>query len=389
MAGKVNMDDLQHLPAQVGVSDAAFEIKSNTVASKSCPEFTPEAYPPLPSNLETVQLPIISIDDLATPFPDKDSTLRLFEACKSPGIFYLKPPAKMSHERDNLVARATEWITKLEPAFHLPVEKKRKYNFIDSTRIFGYKEVGATVVDDVGTGDTSEFWNISKNELLKKQSLPSVHSTMAGRYPDIIEDNSSSLVDFMQDCHLLCMTILSAIEQELGVRHELQMKHEFSDTSGDHVRLARGPARVGQEIEIQTPAHTDFGTVTLLFNWLGGLQWRDPADLKWKWVAPKPDHLLVNLGDAACIFTGGLCKAPVHRVVPAPGAQGSYPRYSLGYFLRPGDKVILNRLCAPTIPQGLPMPGTGVTAERWIAIKAEGLGIGRQVLEDTNSRGQG
>ena len=160
MAGKVNMDDLQHVPAQVGVSDAAFEVTSRRLASKSCPEFNPDEYPPLPSSLETVQLPIISIDDLATPFPDKDSTLRLFEACKSPGIFYLKPPGKMSHDRDNLVTRATDWITKLEPAFHLPMEEKKKYCFIDSTRIFGYKEVGATVVDDVGTGDTSEFWNV-------------------------------------------------------------------------------------------------------------------------------------------------------------------------------------------------------------------------------------
>lgn len=162
----LDMDDPYQTLAQARSANAAFTSKSTAMGSKPNPEFTPDAYPPLPSNLETVHLPILSITDLAKPFPDKDSTFRLFQACKSPGIFYLKPPAKMGpndamHPHDSLIVRATDWVTKLEPAFHLPIDEKMKYCFKDSTRIFGYKQVGATVVDGAGTGDTSEFWNVS------------------------------------------------------------------------------------------------------------------------------------------------------------------------------------------------------------------------------------
>lgn len=165
MTEDFDIDDPYQTLAQARLANAAFKAKSAAVASKPNPEFNPDAYPPLPSNLETVHLPILSITDLANPFPDKDSTFRLFQACKSPGIFYLKPPAKMGHDavhpHDSLIVSATDWVTKLEPAFHLPIDEKMKYCFKDSTRIFGYKQVGATVVDEAGTGDTSEFWNVS------------------------------------------------------------------------------------------------------------------------------------------------------------------------------------------------------------------------------------
>lgn len=216
--------------------------------------------------------------------------------------------------------------------------------------------------------------------MFDKEFSPSNSPTRVPRYPEIIEGDSSSLLVFMQDCHQLCMIILSAIEKELGVQDALQTKHEFFDMSGDHVRLTRGPARVGQDPEIQTPSHTDFGTATLLFNWLGGLQWQDPDDYTWKWIAPKPGHLLVNMGDAASIFTGGMCKAARHRVVPAPGEQGKHPRYSLAYFLRPGNLVMLQELKASSIPQGQQLARTVMTAERWTANQARELGIGRQVF---------
>ena len=70
---------------------------------------------------------------------------------------------------------------------------------------------------------------------------------------------------------------------------------------------------------------------------------------------------MCNLGDAMYIFSGGILKSNLHRVVlvpcftiqksllpvgprPSPGAQSVLPRWSLAMFTRPSDTVILRAL---------------------------------------------
>jgi isopenicillin N synthase-like dioxygenase len=43
-------------------------------------------------------------------------------------------------------------------------------------------------------------------------------------------------------------------------------------------------------------------------------------------------------------FTNGELKSGKHRVVPAPGKQASIERYSIVYFVRPGDDVLMEPL---------------------------------------------
>jgi isopenicillin N synthase-like dioxygenase len=95
--------------------------------------------------------------------------------------------------------------------------------------------------------------------------------------------------------------------------------------------------------------HTDFGSITLLANVLGGLQIlaRDKAptdDGAWLWVRPQPGCLVVNLGDAMVQWTGGVLRSNVHRVNSAPGQQRFVERYSLGIFIRPERNVSMKRL---------------------------------------------
>jgi isopenicillin N synthase-like dioxygenase len=60
---------------------------------------------------------------------------------------------------------------------------------------------------------------------------------------------------------------------------------------------------------------TDFGSVTILFNQLGGLQVINPQSYEWKYVKPQPDHAIVNLGDALVKLVGDRLYSGVHRVV--------------------------------------------------------------------------
>lgn len=59
----------------------------------------------------------------------------------------------------------------------------------------------------------------------------------------------------------------------------------------------------------------DFGSVTVLFNQLGGLQVINPKSQEWKYVKPQPGSAIINLGDALVKLVGDRLYSGVHRVV--------------------------------------------------------------------------
>ena len=130
---------------------------------------------------------------------------------------------------------------------------------------------------------------------------------------------------------------------------------------------------------------SDFGTITVLMNWLGGLQvWSESSrkagplepDVpgEWLWVKPRRGHAIVNLGDAAVKFTNGVLCSGRHRVIPSPGEQGKWPRYSIVYFVRPVDDARLKTLKGEGVPPADDQDEEGVAAKDWIYRQAMGLG---------------
>lgn len=91
--------------------------------------------------------------------------------------------------------------------------------------------------------------------------------------------------------------------------------------------------------------------MTVLFNMLGGLQIYVPEDrvgpgeqAGWKYVKPEPGMAVFNLGDAFVKWSDGELKSSIHRVAAPPGNQAKYTRYSLAYFTRPNNDVLLKPL---------------------------------------------
>ncbi|KAF9812467.1 hypothetical protein IEO21_06185 [Rhodonia placenta] len=76
-------------------------------------------------------------------------------------------------------------------------------------------------------------------------------------------------------------------------------------------------------------AHTDFGSLSFLHNRLGGLQVMVPGTQTWQYVKPLPGHAICNLGDAMSVFSGGILKSNLHRVVAPPKEQAKILRWSL------------------------------------------------------------
>jgi isopenicillin N synthase-like dioxygenase len=129
--------------------------------------------------------------------------------------------------------------------------------------------------------------------------------------------------------------------------------------------------------------HTDFGSVTVLFNRLGGLQILPPDSDKWQYVKPLKGHAVVNLGDAIVKFTAGVLRSNIHRVVSPPGEQADHTRMSLVYFARPEDEIKLRVLEGSQLidrkrdtQSGVAQDEEDITAKEWILRRAMGRRAG-------------
>lgn len=90
----------------------------------------------------------------------------------------------------------------------------------------------------------------------------------------------------------------------------------------------------------------------------------------WRYVAPRPGHAIVNIGDCVTMMTNGLLKSALHRVGPVAGCAMP-ERYSLAYLMRPEDQTLLRPLKSPLIPRktGTSPDEETVTSGTWIRKK--------------------
>ncbi|KAJ4355552.1 uncharacterized protein N0V89_003570 [Didymosphaeria variabile] len=316
--------------------------------------------PSFPDNVPTAPLLRISLAKLLQ--NDVDEQERCWRACCELGFFYLDLNTD-DGSGEALLQNVEQLFEIMKGFFELPVEEKTKYDFADQGSYFGYKGYGKGIVDGKGTRDKNEFYNISKDDILNlSEQLPC---------PDTLNQHRPLFESYIRSSHSLCMLITSLLSSHLPLKPEtrnsggLESLHSLSTTSGDQIRFVKAPPQPHSSASVALGEHTDFGSVTILFNRLGGLQVRLPPSITptppsssepcsaveknlcqdgWTYVRPLPGHCIVNLGDALVKFSGGRLRSNIHRVVPPPGEQGKCERYSLVYFCRPGDDVVLRAL---------------------------------------------
>ncbi|KAL5338644.1 hypothetical protein BJX70DRAFT_388516 [Aspergillus crustosus] len=335
--------------------------------------------PPFPDDVPTAPLLRLSLKDLLA--RNEAEIQRLGEACVELGFFYLDL-------RDaGAVAQILENADKLfeiqAGLFNLPLEEKQKYDLSSRKSYFGYKAQGAAVVDRQGTLDRNEFYNVSKDDIIGvSEPLPA---------PQILNENHDILRSFIERSHSIVTLILDLLNANLGLPDStLANIHRLHARSGDQVRFIKAPPQPSDDHRTALGEHTDFGSVTVLFNRLGGLQVLPPGpDENWLYVRPLPDHAVVNLGDAMVKFTNGLLRSNIHRVVSPPGEQADSTRYSLVYFSRPEDDVSLRRLEGsariPELEKGV--VEENISSKDWIIRRALGRRIDVPDIEYDQSAG--
>lgn len=222
--------------------------------------------------------------------------------------------------------------------------------------------------------DMKEFYTASKDDILSIHCQKTAFNPRP-EYPQppTFQAARPAIRSYIERAHAIITILLRHLTKLLQLpAGTLENLHRQSVCSGDQVRWIKiqpsGEARVEPGDEILLDEHSDCNSITLLFNILGGLEIRqpcssdlitgsdgedqDPAPVRWIRAGPLPGHCIVHLGEQIARLSSGILRASVHRVC-APSSTGvEGARYSLVYFARPEDSVILKQLEGiPVVPR--------------------------------------
>ncbi|KAI9495595.1 hypothetical protein BDB00DRAFT_759711 [Zychaea mexicana] len=265
----------------------------------------------------TYSIPTIDFTD----FSDRSETIaqEIFQACKSTGFFYVVNHGIPKQQVD----RAFE----LSKSFYdLSYEEKSKYKV-----------------------QTYDFRPFRKGDPLNLM-------------PSMFLENKDEIETFARTCHAAAMQILEAFAIALKIPEEegglgwFSARHRYDvPLSNELLRFLKYPkgAEATYKDPVRTGAHTDYGSITLLFQKdIPGLEVQ-ASRTEWVSAPIVKDAILVNVGGVMEYWTNGLFKSTLHRVVFHPEHQ-THDRYSIAYFVQPEKDASLAAVPSCVIPQTRP-----------------------------------
>ncbi|KAG4427874.1 hypothetical protein IFR05_016642 [Cadophora sp. M221] len=305
----------------------------------------------------TGQIPVI---DISGSVPQTEVAKQLVDAAATYGFVYIKNQGKDIPVKviDNLFQLSKNF-------FKSPLSEKEPCKIQTNNR--GWVGMHAETLDTKNQriGDFKEAFNLAEFANGKAQQP----------LPPAFTPHEEQLDRFHQYCHSLMekILVLFAIGLEVdpakGGGDWFASRHRGNDDSSCTLRLLHYPpipsgTDYKPEIDIRAGAHSDYGSITLLFQRPGqpGLQIIPPSTTaqhgqrdysnKASWTLvpvfppgtetdPSPP-ILVNIGDLLSHWTNNLFKSTVHRVVfPNSGKGGGGDRYSIAYFGHPMGSTVL------------------------------------------------
>jgi len=279
-----------------------------------------------------MSVPIIDITGIDDPASQRRIAEEVTAACKNWGFLLIKGhpiPASHIEQMFGLGKRF----------FDLPEADKAGFPISDKS--MGY--IGSFA--DRNKDDKSSMWfgGVPGDlEAYKRQSLP-----------PFWHDHVATVETFKHECHGLVIKLLECFALALGLdRKFFADAHKEDVGNGNSLRMLMYPARPEKPVGSigstgsRMAAHTDSGSVTLLFQRAAGLEVQSPSNPD-EWVkAPcKEGCILVNLGDALSFWSGGQLKATLHRVT-FDGLPHDRERQSMAYFGAANPETILE----PIVP---------------------------------------
>ncbi|MFL6577065.1 MAG: isopenicillin N synthase family dioxygenase [Povalibacter sp.] len=265
------------------------------------------------------RLPIIDVSDFDVDESRQERvTQSVNQALQESGFMYV-----VGHGLDPLLIAAA--FAELRKFFAQPTEFKQRFAYTDVVSNFGYQGI--------------------EGERLNPQQLPDLKESFTMRNALGMAEQHSRWPDdgFRETSLRFYVAAFAAAHRLLRILTEcLQLPDDFfrQRHRGENVTLrwlhypANLPARSAEQLG--AGAHTDYGSITLLFqDSVGGLELLG-SDGAWHEAPPVSDAIVINTGDLMERWTNGRFRSTVHRVRPVAGLRD---RYSIALFVDPDSSV--------------------------------------------------
>ncbi|MFF3178384.1 isopenicillin N synthase family oxygenase [Rhodococcus sp. LW-XY12] len=132
----------------------------------------------------------------------------------------------------------------------------------------------------------------------------------------------------------------------LAVGKQQNYFEQFTDHHDSYLGLYYYPAleKAPEPGQLRGGAHTDFGSLTILYGYpsVQGLQvWNDE---EWEDVPLVPDSFVINIGDLMQRWTNDVWSSTRHRVVNPSDGQWDQARFSMAFFHQPNYDALIESL---------------------------------------------
>ncbi|KAI9925406.1 hypothetical protein MW887_005787 [Aspergillus wentii] len=301
------------------------------------PEFIPAT--PTKQKLDWIELVNIDLSKFDDPTTRKDLARELLQAVTEHGFLTISNHG-ISKELYTSQVNLSNAVMTLSPDEKLPYEATPEEDA--RGRYVGFKPSGERGIKG-GFHKSLDHYNIL------------VHDPENHKHPAVLEpymEEVEYVMHFIRNNILRKLLVLVAMILEVPEERVIET-HALGKDSTEYLRYMIYNPRTEDDNEkyrdLYLAGHTDWGTFTFLFAQpISALQILDNHGT-WKWVQYLEDSLVVNVGEALELLTGGLFKATIHRVVKPPVDQEREKRIGVIYFSRPDDDQMLQPIESPLL----------------------------------------
>ena len=233
---------------------------------------------------------------------------------------------------DEWLLEFRDWRHLMEEFFNLPVDIKQQYAYSGVTENIGYNWLEEERLTPTMPGDLKESYNWVSPDRMQEQY-----------WPTEIPDFKPMAQKIERIARMLSYQFLYRFEKVLRLpTGSLVEKHIDGSAT---MRMIKYPAWDGEikEGQVRGGAHTDYGSITLLwrFDDVGGLQIQDRETNYWVDAPIVENSIVLNIADMFARWSNDTLKSSNHRIV---NTDLTRPRYSMPYFVDPGRDVMIENL---------------------------------------------
>lgn len=266
-----------------------------------------------------VNLPVVDIGPVLNDATPATGVAQVREALSEFGFMYVRGHGISPTVLQQALEASRHFFA--QPA---AVRSRFAYSHTDLEANFGFHGLQGERLDPSSPPDLKESFSM-RNALAV---------TQPGRWPS--EQFRVTALAIYEASLLASYRILRIMAAGLNLPQEFFTKrHQGQNVTLRYLHYPAGHP-VSSAAQFGAGAHTDYGSITLLYqDEVGGLEVRG-TDGCWHSAPAVPDALLVNTGDLMQRWTNDRFRSTVHRVRPIGGLAD---RYSIAFFVDPDTNV--------------------------------------------------